>query len=86
MGVMYRRSGNPQEAIRCFDKAAAIDPRHRQSRYNKGIVLMHDLKNPAGAIKAWEELVAIYPDAKTQEGILIRDMINKFRSSSPPEK
>jgi cytochrome c-type biogenesis protein CcmH/NrfG len=86
MGVMYRRSGNPQEAIRCFDKAAAIDPRHRESRYNKGIVLMHDLKNPEAAIKAWEELVSIYPEAKTQEGILIREMIKKFRSSTPPEK
>lgn len=86
MGVMYRRKGNPQEALRCFDKAIEIDPNHRQSRYNKGIVLMHDLKNPGGAIKAWEELVVIYPDAKTQEGILIRDMINKFKSSSPLEK
>lgn len=86
MGVMYRRQGNPQEAIRCFDKAIELDPRHRESRYNKGIVLMHDLKDPAGAIKAWEELVSIYPDAKTQEGILIRDMIKKFGSSSPPEK
>ncbi|MGD2090297.1 MAG: tetratricopeptide repeat protein [Candidatus Aminicenantes bacterium] len=83
MGVMYRRKGNPQEALRCFDKAAAIDPQHRQSRYNKGIVLMHDLKNPEAAIKAWEELVSIYPEAKTQEGILIRDMIKKFRSSAP---
>jgi cytochrome c-type biogenesis protein CcmH/NrfG len=86
MGVMYRRMGNPQEALRCFDKAAAIDPKHPQSRYNKGIVLMHDLKNAEAAIKAWEELVSIYPDAKTQEGILIRDMIKKFGSSSPPEK
>jgi cytochrome c-type biogenesis protein CcmH/NrfG len=86
MGVMYRRSGNPQEAIRCFDKAIEIDPKHRQSRYNKGIVLMHDLKNPEAAIQAWEELVSIYPDAKTQEGIPISDMIKKFGSSSPQEK
>jgi cytochrome c-type biogenesis protein CcmH/NrfG len=86
MGVMYRRKGNPQEALRYFDKAIEIDPKHLQSRYNKGIVLMHDLKNPEGAIKAWEELVNIYPDAKTQEGIPLRDMIDKFRSSTPPEK
>jgi cytochrome c-type biogenesis protein CcmH/NrfG len=86
MGVMYRRSGNPQEAIRCFDKAIEIDPKHRQSRYNKGIVLMHDLKNPEAAIRAWEELVSIYPDAKTQEGISVSDMIKKFGSSSPQEK
>ena len=86
MGVMYRRSGNPQEAIRCFDKAIEIDPKHRQSRYNKGIVLMHDLQNPEAAIRAWEELVSIYPDAKTQEGIPVSDMIKKFGSSSPQEK
>jgi cytochrome c-type biogenesis protein CcmH/NrfG len=86
MGVMYRRSGNPQEAIRCFDKAIEIDPKHRQSRYNKGIVLMHDLKNPEAAIRAWEELVSIYPDAKTQEGIPISDMIKKFGSSSPQQQ
>lgn len=86
MGVMYRRIGNPQEAIRCFDKAIEINPKHRQSRYNKGIVLMHDLKNPKAAVKAWEELVSIYPDAKTQDGIPLRDMINKFRSSSSLKK
>lgn len=83
MGVMYRRSGNPQEAIRSFDKAIEIDPQHRQSRFNKGIVLMHDLKNPEAAIKAWEELVSIYPDAKTQDGTPLIQLIKKFRSSSP---
>lgn len=86
MGVMYRSQGNPQEALRCFEQAMAADPKHRQSRYNKGIVLMHDLNNPEAAVRAWEELVAIYPDAKTQEGILVSDMIKKFRSSSPQEK
>lgn len=86
MGVMYRRSGNPQEAVRCFDKAIAVDPKHRQSRYNKGVVLMHDLQNLEAALKAWEELATIYPDAKTQEGMLLRDIIDKFKSASPPNK
>lgn len=86
MGVMYRLQGNPQEALRCFEQAMAADPKHRQSRYNKGIVLMHDLNNPEAAVRAWEELVSIYPDAKTQEGILVSDMIKKFRSSSSQEK
>jgi len=84
--VMYRLQGNPQEALRCFEQAMAADPKHRQSRYNKGIVLMHDLNNPEAAVRAWEELVAIYPDAKTQEGILVSDMIKKFGSSSPQKK
>lgn len=86
LGIMYRRSGKPNEAVRCFDRAIEINPRHRQSRFNKGIVLLHDLRNPEAAVKAWEELVAIYPDAKTQEGIPLIQLIEKFRSSAPPEK
>jgi len=86
MGVMYRSQGNAQEALRCFEQAIAADPKHRQSRYNKGIVLMHDLQNPEAAVQAWEELVSIYPDAKTQEGTLVSDMIKNFRSSSPQGK
>jgi tetratricopeptide (TPR) repeat protein len=83
---MYRRKGRPDEALRSFNKAMEINPRHQQSRFNKGIVLMHDLKNPEAAIKAWEELVNIYPEAKTQEGIPLTDMIKKFRSSTPSTK
>jgi len=83
MGVMYRRKGRPDEALRSFNKAIEINPQHRQSRFNKGIVLMHDLKNPEAAIKAWEELVSIYPDAKTQDGTPLIQLIKKFRSSSP---
>jgi cytochrome c-type biogenesis protein CcmH/NrfG len=86
LGVMYRRQGNPDEALRCFDKAIEINPRHRQSRFNKGIVLMHDLRNPAAAVKAWEELVNIYPDAKTQDGTPLNELIKKFKSSSLPKK
>jgi hypothetical protein len=41
-----------------------IDPRHEISRFNKGIVLMHDLQDQKGALQAWEELVKINPIAK----------------------
>lgn len=86
MGVMYRRKGRPDEALRSFNKAIEINPRHQQSRFNKGIVLMHDLKNPEAGVKAWEELVNINPDAKTQEGIPLKELIKKFRSSLPLKK
>ncbi len=86
MGVMYRRKGRPDEALRSFNKAIEINPRHQQSRFNKGIVLMHDLKNPEAGVKAWEELVNIYPDTKNQEGIPLKELIKKFRSSLPSEK
>lgn len=77
LGVMYRRSGNPTEAVRAFNKAMEINPRHQQSRFNKGIVLMHDLNDPEGAQQAWKELVNINPEARTPNGQLIKELIKK---------
>jgi cytochrome c-type biogenesis protein CcmH/NrfG len=79
LGVMFRRSGKPQEAIKAFDKAAAIDPQHRQSRFNKGVVFLHDLQEPAEALKAWEELLEIYPDAKAPTGRSLKELVEQLR-------
>ena len=68
MGIMYRRSGRPKEAVKAFDKAIEVDPKHQMSRYNKGIVLMHDLNDIKGAIAAWEGLLQINPVAVTPSG------------------
>ncbi len=80
LGVMYRRSGKPNQAIEAFDQAIESDPSHEVSRLNKGIVLMHDLDNIQGAIKAWEELVKVNPSAKTSSGQLIKDVITGFKA------
>lgn len=68
LGVMYRRSSQPAEAVKTFDKAIKVDPKHEIARFNKGIVLMHDLNDIKGAIKAWEELVALNPLALAPNG------------------
>jgi cytochrome c-type biogenesis protein CcmH/NrfG len=79
MGVMYRRSGNPQEAINAFDRAMQVDPRHEVSRMNKGIVLLHDMNDLDGAIKAWEELLAVNPVAMSPTGQSIDQMIQQMK-------
>jgi len=79
MGVMYRRSGKPVEAIKAFDKAIAVDPRHEVSRFNKGIVLMHDLNDLAGAVRSWEELVTVNPAAKSPNGLLVSELIKRMQ-------
>jgi cytochrome c-type biogenesis protein CcmH/NrfG len=81
MGVMYRRSGQPHKAVEAFDKAMEVDPRHETSRFNKGIVLMHDQNNSEGAIKAWEELLSINPFATAPNGQPIEDLINKLKQN-----
>jgi tetratricopeptide (TPR) repeat protein len=79
MGVMYRRSDQPQEAVRAFDRAIRIDPKHEASRYNKGIVLLHDLDNPESGIKAWEELLAINPLAMAPGGKSVDELVTIYK-------
>ncbi|MCF6291580.1 MAG: tetratricopeptide repeat protein [Desulfobacterales bacterium] len=78
LGVMYRRTGQPREAISAFDRAMTINPGHEQSRFNKGIVLRYDLNDKAGAIKAWEEVLSINPNATTPNGVPLGKAINQL--------
>jgi cytochrome c-type biogenesis protein CcmH/NrfG len=82
LGVMYRRNGQPEKAVEAFDKAIQVNPRHEVSRFNKGIVLMHDLRDSKGALEAWSELVKMNPMAKAPNGLPIRDMIGKLKKSA----
>lgn len=82
LGVMYRRSGQPTEAIKAFDKAIEIDPSHEVSRFNKGIVLMHDLNDTENAIRAWEELLRVSPFYRAPSGELLREMVANIRSQT----
>lgn len=79
LGVMYRRSGQPDEAVKTFDKAIKIDPNHETARFNKGIVLMHDLNDTEGAIKAWEELVALNPLALAPNGQSVDQILQTLK-------
>jgi len=81
LGVMYRRSGQPKKTVACFDRAMKIDPRHQVSRFNKGVVLLHDLNDEAGALKSWESLLAINPDAKTPDGQPLRGLVNQLKNN-----
>jgi cytochrome c-type biogenesis protein CcmH/NrfG len=85
MGVMYRRSGKPQEAIRAFERAFEIDPKHEVSRMNKGIVLLHDLKDTQGAIKAWEGLLEVNPIAMAPNGQSVDQMVVQLKQQMKQE-
>ena len=86
LGVMYRTNKQPLEAIAAFNKATEIDPRHEQSRLNKGIVLMHDLDDREGAIKAWEELLKVNPSAKAGMGQSVREMVEGLKKEQKEQK
>jgi cytochrome c-type biogenesis protein CcmH/NrfG len=79
LGVMYRRSGKPEEAIKAFDQAITADSKHEVSRMNKGIVLLHDLRDFDGAIAAWEGLLEVNPIAVAPNGISIDQMVTQLK-------
>jgi tetratricopeptide (TPR) repeat protein len=85
MGVMYRRMGKPEKAIEAFEKAMAVDPRHEISRYNKGIVLLHDLNNVEGAIKAWEDLIRVNPAYMAPTGQTVKQMVDVYKGRREKE-
>ncbi len=62
MAICYRRRGNPDRAIEELKKSISIDPAHGQSRYNLGVILIHDKNDIEGGIKAWEGLLENVPD------------------------
>jgi len=78
LGVMYRRSGQPREAIAAFDKAITLDPGHEQCRFNKGVVLLHDLKDNKGALEAWQELLKVNPNAMAPNGQSVKVMVDSL--------
>jgi cytochrome c-type biogenesis protein CcmH/NrfG len=79
LGIMYRRSGNPKKAIELFDRVIQLDPQQENARFNKGIVLLHDLKDEEGAIDAWEGLLEINPVAMAPNGQSVDELIQQYK-------
>ncbi len=75
LGVMYRKAGDPQQAIATFDKAIQLNSRHETARFNKGVVLLYDLNDKAGAVKSWQELVNLNPMATAPNGQLVKEIL-----------
>lgn len=67
MALMYRRSGNVDRAIEELKKAISYNPRHPQSRYNLGVILIHDKRDLEGGIRSWEGLLESIPDYPYRE-------------------
>ena len=86
MGVMLRKDGRPQEAVQAFDRAIAVNPKHEIARLNKGIVLLHDLKDAPGALNAWEDLLRINPTAMAPGGMSVDQMVQGLKKQIAEKK
>jgi tetratricopeptide (TPR) repeat protein len=84
MAVCFRRAGNPDQAIEELKKAISMDAQHAQSRYNLGIILIHDKGDVEGGIRAWEGLLENVPGYPYKEAL--RGEIAKMRGMQAPPK
>lgn len=81
MGTMYRKAGQLDQALDAFDRAIAVDPRHEPSRFNRGLVLMHDKNDREGAIQAWESLLEINPMALAPGGKSVDELLRHLKEN-----
>ncbi len=63
LGTALFYSGRPDEALAAYDASLKIDPSHVQTLFNIGVVRLEGKKDPKGAVKAWERLIAISPSS-----------------------
>lgn len=79
LGIMYRRNSQFVQALDAFNKAATLSPRHEQSLFNKGIVLLYDMKDKEAALEAWRELEKINPLFVAPNGRNIKELIDSVK-------
>ncbi|MUM78436.1 tetratricopeptide repeat protein [Pseudodesulfovibrio sp. F-1] len=78
LGVMYRRTERFDKAIDAFSHAASLDPSHITSRFNMGVVYLHDLGDRENALKVWREVLAIDPSAVTPTGRPVAALVSEL--------
>ncbi|MEG6549369.1 tetratricopeptide repeat protein [Desulfocurvibacter africanus] len=83
LGVMYRAAGQPAKAVEQFDKAIAANPAHQIARLNKGVVLLHDLKQREKAVQTWEDLLALNPGAVAPGGKPVAELVRELKAGAP---
>jgi cytochrome c-type biogenesis protein CcmH/NrfG len=78
LGTALWYSGRPDEAIAQFTKSLAIDPTHPQTLFNLGIVKRDGKQDNAGAVQAWEKLLASNPGYPERDKV--KQMLDQLRT------
>ena len=78
MGIMVRKLGDSDRAMQEFRKAAQTDSTHANSRYNIGVVLLHDKQDIKGAIKAWEDYLKV--DSNSERAERVKAQMERMRA------
>ncbi|MGI6655767.1 MAG: tetratricopeptide repeat protein [Desulfobulbus sp.] len=86
LGVMYHQNNQHDEALSLFTQVLRENPRHRQARFNRGVVLLTGRNDREGALDEWRQLVRDFPMASTPSGKYVIELIEELEQQSAPQK
>ncbi|HJZ75483.1 MAG TPA: tetratricopeptide repeat protein [Vicinamibacterales bacterium] len=81
LGVCYYYSNQPDKALEQFAHSLSIDPKHAKTLLNLGIVKAFGKQDLDGAIQAWQQVIAIAPNAP--EGQAAKRALDSLQSAHP---
>lgn len=78
LGTAYFYSNDPKTALSTFEQSLKLDPKHANTLFNIGIVKWQGLKDPKGAIEAWERLLKENPNYEGKPKV--QELIERAKS------
>jgi tetratricopeptide (TPR) repeat protein len=78
LGTAYFYNGDANTAIKKFDEVLKINPTHANALFNLGIVRWQGLKDPKGAIDAWEKLLKTNPNYEQKDHV--RELMERAKA------
>ncbi|MDP1572501.1 MAG: tetratricopeptide repeat protein [Vicinamibacterales bacterium] len=81
LGVAYYYTNQPARAVTQFEHSLEVDPAHTKTMLNMGIVKAFGQQDLAGAVAAWQQVVALAPDSP--EGQAARKALDGMQQAHP---
>ena len=78
LGTAYFYNGDANTAIKKFDEVLKSNPTHANALFNLGIVRWQGMKDPKGAIEAWERLLKTNPNYEQKEHV--RELMERAKA------
>jgi cytochrome c-type biogenesis protein CcmH/NrfG len=78
LGTAYFYSGDSNTAVKKFDQALKLNPTFANALFNLGIVRWQGLKDPKGAIEAWEKLLQTNPNYEQKDHV--RELMERAKA------
>jgi cytochrome c-type biogenesis protein CcmH/NrfG len=83
MGLILVEGGHVEPALTALDRALARNPTHPLALWGKGLALYEGKHDYAGAIEAWERLLATNPDLAAADADHVASLLVDARKKLP---